>query len=244
VSRAKPDGYTIGTANMPSLAIIPQIREVPYDPEKSFTHIAAVMPYEYAVMVRSDAPWQNWEEFVAYVKANPGKVSYGSVGTGTTNHLTMARIGKELGLQWNHVPFQGGVKETAALLGGHVDCINNTVASVVSSVQAGKIRLLMITSQWRWPLSPDVPTMAEKGFGFSQVSYMSVLGPAGLPKEICAKLEQAFKEATNDPKVLEETHKINLHPKFISGPEYAQLLQQLSAEWGPLLEELGVEKKK
>jgi len=240
VARAKDDGYTIGTCNMPAIAVIPQIREVPYKPFKDLVQICAVMPYEYAILVRGDAPWNSWDEFVAYVKANPGKATYGSVGTGTTNHLVTGRMGKELGLDWKHVPFQGGVKATAALLGGHVDMINNTMASVASSIKAGKIKVLLVTSENRFSLSPDVPTMKEKGFGFSQISYMSIVAPAGIPEEAKNKISDAFKAAVEDKAVLKILGKLDLHPKFMSGKEYQALLEKLSDEWGRLLPELGV----
>jgi tripartite-type tricarboxylate transporter receptor subunit TctC len=166
------------------------------------------------------------------------------VGTGTTNHLVTARIGKELGLDWKHVPFQGGVKETAALLGGHVDVINNTTASVASAIKAGKIRVLMVTSEQRFNLCPDVPTMAEKGFKFSQISYMSIVAPAGTPQEAKDKLSAAFKAAAEDKGVLKSTGKLDLHPKFMSGAKYEALLKKMSKEWGGLFKELGVKVKK
>ena len=244
VARAKNDGYTIGTCNMPAVAIIPQIREVPYQPFKDLIQVCAVMPYEYALLVRGDAPWNTWDEFIAHVKANPGKVTYGSVGTGTTNHLVTARIGKVLGLDWKHVPFQGGVKATAAILGGHVDIINNTAASVASSLRAGKIKALLITSENRFSLTPDVPTMKEKGFKFSQISYMSIIAPAGIPDQARNMIEKAFKAAVEDKGVLKSTGKLDLHPKFMSGKEYQALLQNLSNEWGGLLTELGVKVQK
>jgi len=244
VARAKNDGYTIGTCNMPAVAIIPKLRTVPYRPFEDLEQIAAVMPYEYAMMVRGDAPWKTWEEFVEYVKENPGKVTYGSPGTGTTNHLVTARMGKDLGLDWKHVPFQGGVKETAALLGGHVDVINNTMASVASSIKAGKIRVLMVTSEYRFNLCPDVPTMKEKGFPYSQISYMSIVAPKGIPAGAKAKIAEAFKAATSDKAVLKGTGKLDLHPKFMAGSEYEALLKKFSKEWGDLLPELGVKIEK
>ena len=244
VARSKGNGYTIGTCNMPAVAIIPQIRKVPYKPFKNLVQVCAVMPYEYALMVRGDAPWKTWDEFVAYAKKNPGKVTYGSPGTGTTNHLVTARIGKELGLDWKHVPFQGGVKETAALLGGHVDIINNTSASVASAIKAGKIRLLLVTSEDRFAMVPDVPTMKEKGFKFSQISYMSIIAPAGTPQAALDKLSEAFKAACADKGVIKACGKLDLHPKFMAGKDYQALLQKLSAEWGSLLSELGVKVKK
>ncbi|MCB2225850.1 MAG: tripartite tricarboxylate transporter substrate binding protein [Desulfarculaceae bacterium] len=244
VARAKANGYTIGTCNMPAVAIIPLIRPVPYKPFKDLVQVCAVMPYEYALMVRGDAPWKTWDEFVAYVKKNPGKVTYGSVGTGTTNHLVTARIGKELGLDWKHVPFQGGVKETAALLGGHVDVINNTTASVASSIKAGKIRVLLVTSEDRLAMVPDVPTMKDKGFKFSQISYMSIVAPAGTPQAALDKLSAAFQAACADKGVVKACNKLDLHPKFMAGKQYQALLEKLSAEWGALLPELGVKVKK
>jgi tripartite-type tricarboxylate transporter receptor subunit TctC len=240
VARAKNDGYTVGTCNMPAVAIIPQIRKVPYKPFDDLIQVCAVMPYEYALLVRGDAPWNTWEEFTAYVKKNPGKVTYGSVGAGTTNHLATARIGKELGFDWKHVPFQGGVKSTAALLGGHVDMINNTMASVVSSIRAGKIKALLVTSEDRFSATPDVPTMKEKGFTFSQISYMSIVAPAGIPEEARMMISNAFKVAAADKGVLKSTGKLDLHPKFMDGKEYQTLLENLSKEWGGLLKDLGV----
>jgi tripartite-type tricarboxylate transporter receptor subunit TctC len=240
VARAKNDGYTLGTCNMPAVAIIPLIRKVPYKPFEDLIQVCAVMPYEYALLVRGDAPWNTWEEFAAYVKANPGKVTYGSVGTGTTNHLVTARIGKELGFDWKHVPFQGGVKETAALLGGHVDVINNTMASVVSSIRAGKIKALLVTSESRFSATPDVPTMKEKGFKFSQISYMSIVAPAGIPEKARTMISDAFKVAAEDEGVLKSTGQLDLHPKFMDGKEYQLLLEDLSKEWGSLLTDLGV----
>jgi tripartite-type tricarboxylate transporter receptor subunit TctC len=240
VARAKNDGYTIGTCNMPAVAIIPQIRKVPYKPFDDLIQVCAVMPYEYALLVRGDAPWNTWDEFTAYVKKNPGKVTYGSVGAGTTNHLATARIGKELGFDWKHVPFQGGVKATAALLGGHVDVINNTMASVVSSIRAGKIKALLVTSEDRFSATPDVPTMKEKGFKFSQISYMSIVAPAGIPENTRMMISDAFKVAAMDEGVLKSTGQLDLHPKFMDGKEYQTLLENLSKEWGNLLTDLGV----
>ncbi|MTJ04788.1 MAG: tripartite tricarboxylate transporter substrate binding protein [Sediminimonas qiaohouensis] len=238
VARSDADGYTIGTANMPALAIIPQLREVPYEPFGDLVHIAAVMPYEYAIFVRGDAPWQTWEEFEAHIKENPGDVTYGSVGTGTTNHLTMERMAEERDLEWKHVPFQGGVKATAALMGGHVDAINNTMASVASALESGELRALLVTSEERFDLVPEVPTMKEAGFGFSQVSYMSIVGPKGMPEKAQEKLEAAFKTAAESDAAQSAMGKLDLHPRFVSGEEYAEMLRQMTKEWSATLDGL------
>ncbi|UYV35708.1 tripartite tricarboxylate transporter substrate binding protein [Rhodobacteraceae bacterium D3-12] len=235
------DGYTIGTANMPALAIMPQMRELPYAPD-DVVQIAGVMPYDYGVFARNGAPYDTWEELVAYAKENPGKVTYGSVGTGTTNHLMMERMAKELGIEWRHVPFQGGSKAVAALVGGHVDLVNNTIGPVLAPVQAGKIKPIIVTSERRFPSLPDMPTVLEKGFGYAQVSYMSIVAPAGLDDGIRQTLEAAVKQAVESPAVLEAAAKLDLFPSYLPGSDYDALLVTMRTDWGALLSELGIAK--
>lgn len=238
------DGYWIGTANMPSVGIIPQIRPLPYVPGKDVFQAAVLMPYEYVILARKDAPYNTWEELVAYAKKNPGKVTYASPGTGTTNHLTMERIAKILKIKWRHVPFKSGTKALAAVAGGHVDLNNASIGAVVSTLRAGKIKALLVTSEKRLSaVIPDVPTMAEKGLGFSQLSYLSVIVPKGVPDDVKAKLEAAIKVAVEDKGVQEAAAKLDMHPAFMSGKDYTVLLARLRKEWGELLEELKLKKK-
>lgn len=241
VSRQSPDGYTFGTGNMPAIALVPQFREVPYDPFEDLTQIAAVLPYEYGIVVRSDSQWQSWQQLVDFVKAHPDEVTYGSLGAGTTNHLATARIGQELGLRWRHIPFQGNSKAMAAVLGGHIDFINSTISSVAPSITAGKLRLLMVTSANRLQIAPEVPTMKELGFDFSQLSYMSILAPGNLPKVIRDKVQHAFEIACNDEFVQDSFASISMTPHFIGGQEYSILLKRLSREWREHISELGIE---
>lgn len=243
LSKQKADGYWIGTCNMPAVAIIPQLRSVPYKPAKDLVQVAAVMPYEYGIFARKDAPYNTWDELVAYAKANPGKVTYGSVGTGTTNHLTMERIAQKLGIKWRHAPFKGGAKAIAALVGGHVDIVNNTIGPVISVLRAKRVKPILVTSEKRFSVIPDVPTMAEKGLGFSQVSYMSIIAPAGIPDDIRIKIEKAFEAATQDKGVLKAAGKLDLHPAFLSGAEYTARLQKMQKEWGKVLDGLGIKAK-
>ena len=236
-AESEPDGYHIGTANMPALVILPQLRELPYEPA-DVVQIAAVMPYDYGVFARKDAPYDTWEELLAYAKENPGKVTYASVGTGTTNHLMMERLGKVEGIEWRHVPFQGGAKAVAALVGGHVDLINNTIGPVYAPVQAGKVKPILVTSERPFPSLPDMPTVADKGYDFAQVSYMSIIAPAGIDPAIVETLAAALKVATEDPDVLAAAAKLDLFPAYLSGAEYEAELETMRTEWGELLSEL------
>lgn len=239
-ARSEADGHIIGTGNMPAFAIIPSMRSLPYDPLQDLIQIAAVLPYEYAVMVKGDAPWQSWDELVEHVQANPREVSFGTDGAGSTNHLTMVRIGNELGLDWNHVPFKGGTDAAAALLGGHVDVVNNTTAAVASAIESGDIRPLLVTSQERLDIAPDVPTMEEEGFDFAQISYMSIIGPNGIPQNRRKAIEEAFAAAAQDEEVRAELAKMNLNPRYMPGEEYQELLGTMSENWGALLKELNM----
>lgn len=238
------DGYWIGTANMPAVGIIPQIRPLPYVPGKDVFQVAAVMPYEYVVLARKNAPYSTWEELIEYAKKNPGKVTFASPGTGTTNHLTMERIAKKLGIKWRHAPFKSGTKALAASAGGHVDLNNSSIGPVISALRAGKVKPLLVTSAKRFEtVMPKIPTMAEKGLGFSQLSYMSIIAPKGVPPEIMAKIEAAFKAAVEDKAVLAAAHKLDMHPAFMTGAAYTSLLVKLREEWGEVLEDLSLKKK-
>lgn len=238
-AETETDGYTIGTANMPALAILPQFRELPYKTD-AVVQIAAVMPYDYGIFARKDAPFDTWDELVAYAKENPGVLTYGSVGAGTTNHLMMERIATAAGIEWRHVPFQGGAKAVAALVGGHIDLINNTIGPVLAPVQAGKVKPILVTSERRFKSLPKVPTVLDEGFDFAQVSYMSLIAPAGIDPAIRAKLETVAKAAVENPKVLAAAEKLDLYPAYVPGVEYEQMLDEMRNQWGALLKDLGM----
>lgn len=242
VATQAPDGYHIGTANMPSLAILPLMRELPYKPD-DVVQIAAVMPYDYAIFARADAPYSTWDELVAYSKANPGKVSFGSVGAGTTNHLMMERLEKAAGVTWRHVPFKSESESVAALAGSHVDLINSSVPSAYGAFKGGKAKAILITSEGKLSNLDGVPTVADKGFDFAQVSFMSIIAPKGIEAAERAKLEAAIKQAVEDPGVKAAAAKLDANLKFVSGKDYDKMLAKMRDEWGALLKELNIAKK-
>lgn len=243
VARSEPDGYTIGTANMPALSILPQINKVPYDAEKDIAQIAAVVSYEYMTIAGGSGPFKTWDDFVKYAKENPGKATYGGLGRGTTDQLVAERIARDLGIKLRYVPFNGSDQLVSAALGGHIDVINSTVGPVASSLQAGELTALLITSEDPIPaLGQGVPTMKEAGFDHSQVSYMSIIVPAGTPQEIRSKLEAAFKTATEDPQILEAAQKLQLKIKFVSGSSYQELVNAMAREYAPIIRELDQQK--
>ena len=154
---AKPDGYTI--AQMPITVFrLPYMTKTTYDPTKDFTYIVGLTGYTFGVVVNGKSPWKTFKELIDYAKANPGKVKYGSPGTGTSLHIGMEQIAKQTGVKWTHVPFKGGAELNAALLGGHIDTHADST-SWAALVNSGDFRLLVTWGAERTKNWPDVPTL-------------------------------------------------------------------------------------
>ncbi len=242
IARSAPDGYTIGLVTMPTLAIIPHLRRVPYDPLNGFHHIGVIQPIEYALYCTADSPLKTWEDLVAHARANPGKLAFGSPGPGTTNHLVTERIARDLGLSWTHVPFRGGDADVFAnLIGGHIQFANGSRPAVEAQVKAGRMRPLLITSRERWDGAPEVPTMMEKGFGYYQASFFSLAAPAGIPEAAKQRLDAAAKAVLTDPALIGEM-KERLSAKIVyqDGPSYAQVIREMHAFYRDFLPKLGL----
>ncbi|KCV52047.1 tripartite tricarboxylate transporter substrate binding protein [Bordetella bronchiseptica] len=233
IARAKPDGYTLGTVNYPTLAIIPHQQAVPYDPLKDFSHLAVVGPYDYGIFVRADAPWKTFKELVDYGKANPGKLSFGTLGAGTTNELVMNRLGRDLGMQWQFIPYKGDNESVTALIGGQIDVVNASANATLPQVRAGKLRMLVSSGPGRWSALPDVPALRETGLvDYAQESYFSLAAPAGIPAVAQEKLAQALKTVLTDPEVIESfQQKYGQAVRYEDGASYAKTVARDYQRW-------------
>jgi tripartite-type tricarboxylate transporter receptor subunit TctC len=239
--RSEADGYTIGCINMPALAILPQMQNVPYDPLKDAAHICAIMAYEYAIYVRADSPYKTFEDLLAAAKANPGKVTVGHPGVGTTSHIIMERIGKANGLTFKHVPYKGDGELMPAIMGGHVDTGVGSPAAVGPQVKAGTLRLLLVTSKEKWSGFPEVPTILEKGYPFYQSSFLSIGAPAGIPEAARKKIEDAFRKVLNNPTIKAEAEsKLSTRLGYISGSDYGKYIREEYDFYGRFLKEQGI----
>ena len=244
IARSTPDGYTIGGINMPTLTINPHMQTLPYDPLKGIGHICVVMPYEYGLYVKGDAPWATFEDFVEYARKNPGKVSYGTPGVGNTSHLLMVELGKKLNIDWRHVPYKGDGEMMPAVMGGHIDSGIGSPSALIPNIKAGKLKLLVVTSKNRWPYLPEVPTLLEKGYGICQTSYLSLGVAPGTPEEIRKKLEDTFKKVIQDPalnKQLNEEFFATL--EYTSSQDYKKLIEEQYLSYKDLLKTMGITKQ-
>jgi tripartite-type tricarboxylate transporter receptor subunit TctC len=243
VVRSKPDGYTIGVANLPALAIMPNMQSVPYDPLKDINHICGTSPYEYGLYVNPDSSWKTFPEFINYFKAHPGELIYGSTGVGTSNHLIMLRIAKENGIKMKHVVYKGDSELVAAILGGHIHAAVSGPAHLVPQAKANQVRILIVTSKDRWPYMPELSTLMESGYKFYQFSHMSLIAPPKTPEPIRAKLENVFRQVLNNSELKKEfSEKYFLATNYVPGAEYAKMIGEQYDFFKVFLKEEGLAK--
>ena len=201
VAKATPDGYTMGIASVGHFSINPFLyAQLPYDPEKDLVPVGVAWELPNAAVVPTQHnPSRTLAEFIAWAKAKPGGITYGSPGVGTTPPLSGALFASRAGFEATHVPFRGAAQAIPVMLGGQLDFALDNLASYVPVIQEGRMRALAVTSAQRFPTMPDVPTMAEAGVpNFVVTSWQSFVFPAGTPRPVIDRLSNALKQISED----------------------------------------------
>jgi len=214
---ARPDGYMLAVTPITVLRL-PHISNVAFNPITDLTWIINLAGYQFGVVVRADSPWKTWQEFTAYAKANPGKVTYASPGFGTTLHITMEQIGERDGIKWTQVPFKGTADSIVALRGGHVMALTGSVPT--EQIEAGLFRTLVTWGERRPARHPNAPTLKELGYGIVTNSPYGVTGPKGMEPAVVKILHDAFKGALDDPAFLKTLDRLGHDPFYMSGDDY------------------------
>jgi tripartite-type tricarboxylate transporter receptor subunit TctC len=201
--RAAPDGYTLLVSSLGPFVIGPHlIKNAGYDPLKDFDYITVAVQAPNVLAVPASSPHKSMADVLAYLKANPGKMSFASAGNGTSDHLTAELFWQQTGTTALHIPYKGGAPAMSDLLGGQVDASFMNINTGFTHIKAGKLRALAITSAKRSPLLPEVPTLEELGVKGAMVySWQAFAAPKGLPADIKARLHEALVAALNDPQV-------------------------------------------
>ena len=208
------DGYTFLATTVAMMTITRHLQPIPFDPDKDFLTVARMSTSWAALAVHPSVPAQTMEEFVAYVKANPGKVNYGSAGLATITHLYGEILNLEAGIKLTHVPYKGSAQATGDLLGGQIQAQFDQ--TVLPHILAGRLRGLAIISDARWPHKPEIPTLRETGYGKQGgESWYGVLAPAGTPAPVVAKLSKAIEQALKSPDVLDKLDKGGAKPTYL-----------------------------
>jgi tripartite-type tricarboxylate transporter receptor subunit TctC len=201
--RAAPDGYTIFVSSLGPFVIGPHLnKNLPYDPLKDFDYLTVAVQAPNVLAVPAASPHKSIADVLAYLKANPGKMTFASAGNGTSDHLTAELFWQETGTTGLHIPYKGGAPAMTDLLGGQVEATFMNINTGLPQIRDGKLRALAITSTKRSPLLPEVPTMEESGFkGVTVYSWQAFAAPKGLPADIKSKLHDALVAGLNDPAV-------------------------------------------
>lgn len=201
VKRSAPDGYTLFVSSLGPFVIVPHLmKDLPYDPGKDFDLLMVAVQAPNVLVVPANSPYKSVADVIAALKKDPGKMSYATSGSGSSDHLTAELFWQQTGTKGLHVPYKGGAPAISDLMGGQVDASFQNINAIVSQVKAGKLRALAVTSTARSPLLPDVPTLAEAGVKNVDVySWQAVAAPKGLPADVAARLHAALVKALADP---------------------------------------------
>jgi len=235
---AKPDGYTVTQMHV-TVFRLSFMTNTTYDPAKDFTYIMGLTGFTFGVVVKSDAPWKTFGEFIADAKANPGKINYASPGTGTSLHITMEQIAKQQGIKWTHVPFRGGAQPNAALLGGHVHA-SADATGWGPLVNSGELRLLVTWGANRSKNWPTVPTLKEIGIDMVVNSPYGLAGPKGMDPKIVKILHDAFKKGMEEPSYTAALVKLDQELAYLNTDDYVKHVAQQIEEAKTLVDELGL----
>jgi tripartite-type tricarboxylate transporter receptor subunit TctC len=203
IAHARPDGYTIGLASVAALAISPTLyARLPFNPEKDFTYLSGLWQLPNMLVINNDVPAHTVPELIALIKANPGKYSFASSGSGTTVHISGEMFKSMAGLDIVHVPYRGGAPAHLDLMAGRVHMIFDNIPQALAEAREGKVRALAVTGAERSPQAPEIPTMAELLPGFEINSWGGVLAPAGLPRPMVERISMLTRQAlaTDDVK--------------------------------------------
>jgi tripartite-type tricarboxylate transporter receptor subunit TctC len=244
VAKAPPDGYTLLLSHMGPTAISPAVQKgLPYDPVKDFAPITQIVSGPQLLVVRNDIPVHTVKELIAYAKANPGKLSYGSVGVGSTTHLAGELFASRAGINIVHVPYRGAPPIITDMLGGSISMAFFGLSAVIQQVQAGQLRALGISSLERSPNFPDIPAISETVPGFKVDSWHGLMAPAGTPKEIVVRLQQEVAKALKSPDVVEWMKQNGFDGYGTTPDEYAATIRSDIDTWAKIVRTANITSK-
>ena len=241
LARAAPDGYTLGGGTISSHAINATLYDkLPYDPVTSFAPITMLATLPNMLVVHPSVPATNVREFIALLKANPEKYSFGSAGNGTSQHISGELFKTQAGVKMQHIPYRGSGPMVTELLGGTLPAAFDNITTVIQHVKSGKLRGLAVTAAQRSNIASDIPTLAESGLaGFDISSWQAVFAPAGTPPAIVARLQTEIARILKLPEVQKRFSELGLEPGGMPSAELAALVKNDVARLGKVVRDSG-----
>ena len=242
VAKSPPDGYTIVLSSLSAYAIGPKLVKAPlYDPIADFTPIAAVALSPTILTINTALPFQSLKELIAFGKANPGKLTYGSSGIGSVAHISAEMLRASTGIELVHVPYKSAAQAYPDMIAGSVSMVFDALPSAIQHIKAGKARPLAMMSDRRASLVPDVPTFAEAGYPEATLRlWVGLHGPAGLPAPIVQKLNDTAAKAVASPDVRERFTAVGADAYSVSPREFAELVRADVERLGKMMAAAGI----
>lgn len=241
VARAAPDGYNILMGTVGTHAINQSLYpKLAFDPIKDFAPLTRVALVPNLLVANPAQPFKTVKELMAYAKANPGKVTFGSSGSGTSIHLSGELFKQMAGVDIQHVAYKGSAPAVNDLLGNHIAIMFDNMPSAISHVKAGKLRPLAVTTAQRSPALPDVPTIAEAGVpGYEATSWFGLLAPAKTPAPVVARLNTSILKALADPDVKKKLLEQGAEPAGETPAQFAAFIASETVKWGKIVKQSG-----
>ena len=241
VAKAPADGYTLVMGNIGSHAVNPYLmKNMPYDPLKDFEHVAYVLDAEGLLVVNSTIPVKNVTELIAYVKARPGQVSYGSGGMGTTSHLAGELFKSLAKVDMTHIPYKGNAPAITDLIGGQTQVMFATMPTVLPYVKTDKLKALAVIGSSRASSLPDVPTVAETLPGFDVSNWIGIFAPAGTPKPIISKLNAEIIKIMQQPAVQKRLETEGAKFKPMTPEAFGAFQKNEALKWSKTIKDAGI----
>ncbi|MDM0069822.1 tripartite tricarboxylate transporter substrate binding protein [Variovorax sp. J31P207] len=240
-ARSPADGYTLFMGTVGTHAINQSLyKKMPFDPIKDFAPLTRVAMVPNLLVANPSQPFKNVKEMIAYAKANPGKINFGSSGNGSSIHLSGELFKQMAGVDMQHVPYRGSAPAVSDLLGGQIAIMFDNMPSAIPHVKGGKLRALAVTTAKRSPALPDVPTIAEAGVpGYEATSWFGLLAPAGTPAPVVAKLNASILKALADPEVKKKLAEQGAEPHGEKPEQFAAFIESETLKWGKVVKESG-----
>jgi len=241
-ARSAPDGYTLMQGYVATHGTSPATRKIPYDPIKDFTPIGMIGGTPNVLVVDARLPARNIQEFIEYVRKNPGKLSYGSAGQGSLTHLTMELLKLQINSFMVHIPYRGIAPAFADLIGGQTQAMFPGLAAAVPHIRSGRVRPLAVTGLQRHPQFKDLPTLDESGFkGFDAQQWYGVMGPAGMPAAITRQLNDSLATVLKMPDLREKLSIEAIEPMPMTPDAFGEFVRQDIARWTQVARERNIQ---
>ena len=241
VARANPDGYTFLLGTAATHGVNAALYKLGFDVEADFTPISTIVDVPNVLAINAEViDAKNVQDFIAKVKAAPGKYSFGSTGNGTGTHLAFAAFNAQAGLDMVHVPYKGGPDATNSVLKGETCCVFALLQAMIQHAKAGKVRLLGVTTAKRVGAMPDLPTIAEQGLpGYESYIWFGIFAPKGLDPAIAAKMNAALKTAIEDPEINKKLIELGNTPRYETLEQFKATVKRDRAKWAEVVKAVG-----